>query len=101
MSQSGIPIVKDIAKQAGKVIDRIGDVKNAFKPGERPGPDGVTPVAGDQKVQARASSQFATRESEMQRQAAAAGAVRSENDADLLGFTTTKKKSAARQTLGL
>jgi hypothetical protein len=103
MSKSGIPIVKDIALQTGKVIKRIGNVKNAFKPGEQPDADGLPTRAGpsDPSIEKRATTDFATRDQQMQRQAAAAGATRSENDADLLGYTGPKKKSAARQTLGL
>lgn len=47
------------------------------------------------------TAQFATRAQIGDTRAAAAGAQRSGNDADLLGYTsTTKKRSASRQILG-
>lgn len=49
---------------------------------------------------APATEQFSTREQDLQRRAAGAGARRSENDADLLGFTTTATRGAARKILG-
>lgn len=62
------------------------------------------PVRGaepaDPKLKERASTEFATREAAVQRQAAAAGAQRSENEADLLGYTPARRRSAARTLLG-
>lgn len=47
------------------------------------------------------TTQFATRDALMQRQATAAGATRSENSADLLGYVGPRKRnsSAARKRL--
>ena len=50
---------------------------------------------GDPDIEKRATEQFATRDALMQRQATAAGATRSENDADLLGTVSPRKKSSA------
>lgn len=48
------------------------------------------------------TAQFATRDQVASTRAAAAGAQRSDNEADLLGYTTTpvKKRSASRMLLG-
>lgn len=54
----------------------------------------------DAAVAQRAGVQMATRGDELQRQAQAAGATRSDNDADLLGYNTPKKKAASRMLLG-
>lgn len=45
--------------------------------------------------------QFKTRKQNLERSASAAGARRSDNDADLLGFTTPARKGAARKVLGV
>jgi hypothetical protein len=93
MSKSGIPIVSDVAKLGGKFL----------KTPKMPEPEAL-PVRGgpaDPEIQKRATVDFATRDAMVQRQAAAAGAVRSENDADLLGTVGTKKRGAARKVLGV
>lgn len=43
---------------------------------------------------------FATRQQQVQQRASGAGAVRSTNDADMLGFATPKKRGASRTLLG-
>ena len=43
---------------------------------------------------------FETRAQAITQQARAAGATRTDNDADLLGFTVPKRKGAARAVLG-
>ena len=57
--------------------------------------------ANDPAIDKRATEQFATRDALMQRQASAAGATRSENEADLLGTVRPAKRSgsAARKRL--
>lgn len=103
MSKSGIPIVSDIAKGAGKLLKPVKDI---FKPdipdlasAAAPVPDRNAPPA-DPEIAKRVSEQFATREQDVQRKASAAGALRSENDADLLGYAAPKKRSASRALLG-
>ena len=58
--------------------------------------------ANDPEIEKRATEQFATRDALMQRQASAAGATRSENDADLLGYASPRKRSgvARKRLLG-
>lgn len=53
----------------------------------------------DPEIAKRVTEQFATREQAVQRAAVAVGAQRSESDADLLGYTAPKRRSA-RRTLG-
>lgn len=56
--------------------------------------------SGDPELQKRATEQFATREASVALQARAAGATRSDNDADLLGYAGPKKRSSeARKRL--
>lgn len=55
-------------------------------PGSPPGPD--------------PTEQFSTRAQDLAHRAAGAGARRSDNDADLLGFTRTATRGAARKILG-
>lgn len=66
------------------------------KPGEGPslgrGPN-------DKSIEARAG-QFETREQRISGQARAAGTTRSENDADLLGYSVPRRKGQARTILG-
>ena len=98
MSKSGIPIVSDVAKLGGKIFKSV--MPGAPKP---PTPADV-PVRGaepsDPKIKERATGEFATREAMAQRQAVAAGAQRSENEADLLGYSPPKRRGAARALLG-
>lgn len=55
-------------------------------------------AAPSDPIQKRAAEQFKTRDQSVQQRAAAAGAVRSENDADLLG--SAKKRRDVRRVLG-
>jgi hypothetical protein len=89
MSSSGIPVVSDIGRLGKKLIG--GLIPDA------PSPAGL-PSRGDPAV-ANRTAEFATREASVKRQAAAAGAQRSENDADLLGYTAPRRKSAATRSL--
>lgn len=57
------------------------------------------PGAPRRRIEAR-GEEFATREQVISQQARAAGAVRTDNDADLLGFTTPRRKGATRALLG-
>lgn len=55
----------------------------------------------DSDVAERADSQFVTRGQDLQSKALAAGAQRSDNQADLLGYVTpAKRRSASRAILG-
>jgi hypothetical protein len=100
MSNTGIPIVKDVS---GLLTGGVSDI---FKLGKKavgslipdaPSPTGL-PSSGDPAV-ANRTAEFATREASIKRQAVAAGAQRSENDADLLGYTPARRKSAAARHL--
>ena len=73
----------------GKILGG-GDSKDAPAP---------APAPVDKKVEERAGD-FAAREQSLGQKAAAAGAQRSDNDADLLGYTLPKKRSAGREILG-
>jgi hypothetical protein len=53
----------------------------------------------DERIANRAQA-FETRAQKMGSQARAAGATRTDHDADLLGFTVPKRKGAARAVLG-
>ena len=53
----------------------------------------------DERIVNRAQA-FETRAQAITQQARAAGATRTDNDADLLGFTVPKRKGAARAVLG-
>lgn len=95
-----------MSKKVAQIISPIpiiGDVtKSLFKQPKMPDP-GELPQRGapaDPAIQKRASEQMATREQTLQRQAGAAGALRSENDADVLGFSGAKKRAASRTLLG-
>ncbi len=94
MSHSGIPVIMDVGKAVGKVL------KPVFSP-KLPGPDSL-PVRGDvdPEIAQRASEQFATREQTIKRASVAAGATRSANDADVLGYAGVKPRAAARVLLG-
>lgn len=71
------------------------------KPEPAPATAAATELAGPQNkdVEARAAD-FATREQVVGQRAAAAGATRSDNDADLLGYVTPKRRAASRLLLG-
>jgi len=62
--------------------------------GEKPPPPAPAP-----KVEARTEA-FALREQSLTQRAAAAGATRTDNEADLLGYTLPRKRSAGRAILG-
>lgn len=98
-----------MSKVAAMVIDPISSligagVKSVSKGIHSKTPDAAQglPTRGgpaDPEIAKRVTEQFATREQAVQRAAVAAGAQRSESDADLLGYTTPKRRSA-RRTLG-
>lgn len=95
MSKSDIPIVSDVGKATGKLFKSfMPDAPEAQPLPER----GAEPA--DPEIKKRATVEFATRDALVKRQAAAAGAQRSENDADLLGYSTPKRRAASRQLLG-
>lgn len=100
MSKSGIPIISDVAKLGGKLVKGIlPSVPKLDAPAPAPLPErGAEPSAP--KIKERAATEFATRESMVQRRAVAAGAQRSDNEADLLGYSPTKRKAASRALLG-
>lgn len=98
MSKSGIPIVSDIARAGKKLVGSV-----LPKAPEMPQPAPVPERAAepsDPKIKERVTTEFATREASVQRQAVAAGAQRSENEADLLGYSPPKRKTASRMLLG-
>jgi hypothetical protein len=53
----------------------------------------------NEEIEAR-SSELKTREQALGKRAAAAGATRSDNDADVLGFSGPKRRAASRSILG-
>lgn len=63
-------------------------------------PEPVSVGPRNPEIERRATQDFKTREDAIQRAAIAAGATRSENDADLLGYTPVKRRSASRSLLG-
>jgi hypothetical protein len=81
--------VSDIFKLGKKAIG--GLMPDAPSPAALPSPGG--------SAVANRTAEFATREANIKRQATAAGAQRSENDADLLGYTPARRKSAAARHL--
>ncbi len=82
---------------AMKILDPIGamlhggDKKEADKPAEAP--------AAAPAIEAR-SPDFEVRKQDIGQRAASAGAARSENDADLLGYTPPRKRNVSREILG-
>lgn len=64
-------------------------------------PEAAAPEAGpaNQAIEAR-TGDVALREQSLGQRAAAAGATRSGNDADLLGYVLPKKRTASRTILG-
>lgn len=99
MSNSGIPVVEEIGRFGGKILKPVVDV---FKPGD-PGGSKDLPTRGgpaDPEIEKRVTEQFATRKQAIGAAAVAAGAQRSENEADLLGYTTPKRRAASRTLLG-
>lgn len=110
MSDSGIPIVSDISKVVEKVLDPLDLTKKAlggvFGGGDdgagepASGADIVAGVASDPRIAERATKDFAAREAVIKSQARAAGVTRSGNEADLLGYTAPKRRTARRTLLG-
>ena len=99
MSNSGIPVVEDVAKLGKKLIKPVTDLLNPKMPeGTKDVPTRGGPV--DPEIEKRVTEQFATRAQSIQRAAAAAGAQRSDNEADLLGYTAPKRRAASRTLLG-
>lgn len=85
-----IPI---IGRTADKVLGVVG--LNA-KGGPKDSPDGAQGQAAREAAQAKEAD---TREAMLKQQAAAGGAVRSENEADLLGYSPVAKRRTASRTL--
>lgn len=99
MSHSGIPLVDPLVSGTLKLAKgalNIPDLPGAQDLPSRGGPGGPA----DPEIQKRATEQFATREQSIQKAAAAAGAQRSDNEADLLGYSAPKRKTASRVLLG-
>lgn len=92
-----IPIIGDVASMGTKLVG--GLFKTPKMPDAAPLPERGAPPS-DPAVAKRATEQLANREQALQRQAVAAGALRSENDADVLGFSGPKKRAASRSLLG-
>lgn len=69
-----------------------------LKAGEAEG-EAVDAGPGNPRIAGRASA-FETRAQSITSQARAAGATRLDNEADLLGFSVPKRKSASRAILG-
>lgn len=57
------------------------------------------PAPKNEAIEARGTD-FATRERALDQRASAAGAQRSDNDADVLGYALPRKRSAGREILG-
>ena len=90
-----------------KILDPISAIfggKDKNEPASTPAPaPAEVPAASveptNPKIEDRADD-FAAREQTLGQRASTAGATRSENDADLLGFVAPKKRSASRAILG-
>lgn len=54
---------------------------------------------GDERIESR-TRDFAVRQQSMSRSARAAGVTRSDNQADLLGYVTPRRRSESRRMLG-
>lgn len=71
-----------------------------FGGGDRaPDPVPPPPAPRNEAIEARGTD-FATRERSLDQRASAAGAQRSDNDADVLGYALPRKRSAGREILG-
>lgn len=101
---SGKKALTDPGETINYPIDHLSGRGNIFSendPNNRKKPNDALGAVNDLGIAARVDSQFALRDESMSRAAQAAGATRSENDADLLGFTpTAKRRSASRTLLG-
>lgn len=99
MSNSGIPIVEGIGRLGGKILKPVADIFKSDNPG---GAKDVPTRGGpaDPEIEKRVTEQFATRKQAIGAAAVAAGAQRSDNEADLLGYTAPKRRAASRTLLG-
>lgn len=79
----------------GKIVDPLGILSAG---GDKPKKDSEAAPANP-AIEARGTD-FAARERTIDQRASAAGATRSDNDADLLGYVLPKKRSAGREILG-
>jgi hypothetical protein len=88
-----------ISKILDPVIAAFGGIfGGGDKKKEAPAP-AEAPAALEPKIEARADD-FANREQTLGQRASTAGAQRSDNYADLLGYVMPKKRSASRAILG-
>lgn len=97
MSKSGIPVLSHAAKAIQQGMHRL--MPKPDMPAPAPVPE-RSAEPSDPKIKERAATEFATREAAAQKHAVAAGALRSDNEVDLLGAPRTKKRAAARTLLG-
>lgn len=92
--------VTNEVKRFGRKIE--DDVAPDVKPGEpdaTPGSAASELAPKNERIEGRAA-QFETRKQALGQRAAAAGATRSDNDADVLGYAAPRRRSAARAILG-
>ena len=97
MSKVAAMAIDPISSLIGAGVKSVSKGIHSKTSGVQPLPERGGPA--DPEIAKRVTEQMATREAGLQRAAVAAGAQRSENDADLLGYTTPKRRSA-RRTLG-
>lgn len=89
----------------GKIVDPLGLFSGGDKKAEAPAaaPESAPAAAAagptNERINARADD-LATREQSLGQRAGAAGAMRSDNDADVLGYVLPRKRSAGRAILG-
>ena len=79
-----------------------GDESPAPAPAPAPAPEPAKPAPAEPTnadINARAKD-FETRGQVLDQRASAAGATRSDNDADVLGYVLPRKRSAGRAILG-
>jgi len=91
MSGSAMKILDPI----GAMLHKDDNKKDDAPPAETPA---TAPVAND-NIAAR-TDDFAALQQDVGERASAAGAQRSDNEADLLGYVKPKKRSASRAILG-
>lgn len=89
------------SKHAAHLLDRDEDFETSDQKRDREAREREAgrPKPGTPGVPA-SPEQFATRRQDLERRAGAAGASRSGNDADLLGYTGTARRGASRVILG-
>lgn len=100
MTSAASKIADTVFPGAGSVGKKAGDEiaeELIPTPGGEDTPAELAPRSP--RIEAR-TEEFETRAQKLGRQAAAGGATRSGNDADMLGYVTPKRKGAARRTLG-